>query len=230
MSRAAEPPSTLILIAAIAALVGWIAPFDVFYTALAGGSPMARALVIAAVAVIGGLAARGAGLRLRGHGPGGPVAVGLLAAALVAGWVVLLDCFVFRGRLDPEIVAFLRKPLGVRLSYFMLRAYNENVLYRLFAFGCAAWAWQRWRGRRGTLPQLLGLAALVQMVNIGANVVLRSGMPVTVAGLGYDALRYIVPGVVWAGLFVRNGFVAAEVASVGCHLFLQPAFSLLLDR
>lgn len=46
--------------------------------------------------------------------------------------------------------------------------------------------------------------------------------------LVYDLLRYVVPGVLWAWLFWRFGFVTAEVASVGCHIFLQPGFGILL--
>jgi hypothetical protein len=45
--------------------------------------------------------------------------------------------------------------------------------------------------------------------------------------MAYDCLRYIAPGVLWALLFRRFGFATAEVASVGCHVLIQPAFSLL---
>lgn len=67
-----------------------------------------------------------------------------------------------------------------------------------------------------------------QLINIAFNVVLLSHVPVTALTLTYDALRYVLPGVLWAILYIRNGFATAEVASVGCHLFLQPAFSLLI--
>jgi hypothetical protein len=134
---------TLPAIIAVAAVIGWIAPFDLYYTALTGNSPVLRAAVIAALALLGGLAAQAAGLQLAGHGRHGvlraPAGIGLAAAALVAGWVLLLDCFVFRARLSPGIVTFLRAPLHVRLFYFMLRAFNENVIYRLFGFGGIVW-------------------------------------------------------------------------------------------
>lgn len=213
----------------MAAAIGWFAPFDIYYTAIAGDSPVARAVVIAAVAVAGGLMAQSAGLRLEGRRPGAPVMIGLLAAALVAGWVMLLDCFLFRDRISAGVLAFLRAPLDVRLVYFMLRAFNENVIYRLFGFGGAVWLFGRLRGEQPGMPAMLALAAAVQAANIGGNVVWAGGGPITLAGLGYDGVRYVLPGVVWAWLFVRHGFATAEVASVGCHLFLQPGYSLWLD-
>jgi hypothetical protein len=44
----------------------------------------------------------------------------------------------------------------------------------------------------------------------------------------YWLARYVAPGVVWAWLYWRHGFVTAEVASVTCHLFLQPPFGMLI--
>jgi hypothetical protein len=84
-------------------------------------------------------------------------------------------------------------------------------------------------GRRPGMAAMLLVATGVQLVNIGGNVVWAGG-PITAGGLGYDVLRYVVPGVVCAWLFVRHGFATAEVASVACHLFLQPGYSLWLDR
>lgn len=66
---------------------------------------------------------------------------------------------------------------------------------------------------------------LAQCVNIAMNVAVLE--PVTAPLLFYDAIRYVAPGVLWAWLYLRFGFVSAEVASVGCHLFLQPMFGAL---
>jgi len=218
-------------IAAISGAIAWIAPFDLAFTAAAGNSPLRRLVLIVALALVGGIAARLAGLKLEGHGTRSPVLLGLAWAALAAAWVVVLDCYLFRGSLAPGYAGFLHTPLHVRLFYFMLRAFNENVLYRLFAFGSLALALQRiFRGRRPPGWVLFAAMVAVQVVNIGMNVVWHAPEPITLARLGYDAMRYILPGVIWAWLFVRNGFATAEVASVGCHLFLQPAFSVLLDR
>lgn len=66
-----------------------------------------------------------------------------------------------------------------------------------------------------------------QYVNIGFNVIVsENATPIL---LFYDALRYITPGVIWAWLFFRFGFMTAEIASVGCHIFLQPIFSVLFS-
>jgi hypothetical protein len=143
--------------------------------------------------------------------------------------VLLLDCLLFRSSLDPGYVAFLDRPLGERLQYFMLRAFNENVIYRLFGFSLLAWLLQRLLA--GKVPsQLILLIAMVasQAINIGFNVLGTAQHPPSAFTFCYDALRFIVPGVAWALLFRRHGFAAAEIASVGTHLFLQPGFSLLL--
>ena len=222
---------SLLAIVLLAAAIAWIAPFDVLFTAATDHSAPRRAGLIALFAIVGATASGRAGMRLDGHGAGAPLRIGLGWAALVAGWVVALDCFVFRTRLADGYVAFLRSPLAVRLPYFMVRAFNENVIYRLFGFGTLAWLMQALRGGRPLpVPGLVGVMVLVQCVNIGANVVAPASGPITAGMLGYDALRYVAPGALWAWLFYRHGFATAEVASVGCHLFLQPAFSLLLDR
>ncbi len=42
--------------------------------------------------------------------------------------------------------------------------------------------------------------------------------------LAYDAARHIMPGVVWALLYWRYGFVAAEIASVTCTSSCSPCW------
>ena len=181
---------------------------------------------IAVLVVVGAWAGAKVGLRLEGHGARFPALIGLAAAIIVAAYVVLLDCFVFRAVLDPGYATFLHLPLGDRLLYFMPRAFNEIIMYRLFGFGGLAWLLTRC----GTSPpsRRVLVAAMIgaQLINIACNVVFLSPAPVTALTLTYDALRYVAPGVLWAALYVRNGFATAEVASVGCHVFLQPGFSI----
>ena len=89
--------------------------------------------------------------------------------------------------------------LRVRLAYFMLRAFNENVFYRLFLFSVLAWGMTRiWPGPAGRPTSVAMWSAMVvaQMVNIGLNVCLFDP-PSSVASIVYDGLRYIVPGVCW---------------------------------
>lgn len=66
-----------------------------------------------------------------------------------------------------------------------------------------------------------------QIVNVGINLPTATD-PVTPLFLIYFALRGVVPGVVWAALFWRFGFMAAEIGSVGCHVFPQPMLGALL--
>ncbi len=218
----------LAVIAFVAAVVAVIAPFDVLFLPLTFGSPLLRAGLMAVLAIIGGMAAKACGLRLEGHGAKYPLLIGIGAAIAVAVYVLALDVVLFRPLLSADYVAHLSAPLPLRLTGYMLRAFNENVLYRLFLFPVIALAAQRVLRRDDISPRLL-IAAMVaaQVINIAANAVLPSPEPVTLAQLGYDAIRYVAPGVLWAVLFCRYGFATAEVASVGCHVFLQPAFTLV---
>ncbi len=220
-------------ILAVSMVIAVIAPFDVYFTAATFGSPLLRAVLIALLALVGARCATSCGLSLTSKGTRhapliGPL-VGLAMAALMAAYVLALDCWLFRSSIDAGYAAFLHLPLPYRLSYFMLRAFNENVIYRLFVFSTLTWLASRLRGEKIVPVGLLfAIMVLTQMLNIGMNVVATSHAPLTFAALGYDALRYIVPGVTWAWLFWRFGFATAEVASVGCHMFLQPGFSYLL--
>lgn len=213
---------------AVALAVAAYAPFDAWFSVVTQDRPVLRLLLIALLTLTGARMADRLGFRLVAHGARRPLLIGVAAAAGVALWVALLDGVLFRSTLPHSYIAFISRPLGWRLGYFMPRAYLENILYRLFAFSLLAGLLlplvpgPRWRWAK------LGAAmVLVQCFNIWLNVIAFAATAPTPASLGYDALRYVAPGVVWAILFVRNGFVVAEVASVGCHLFLQPLFSLL---
>lgn len=104
----------------------------------------------------------------------------------------------------------------------MLRAYVENIAYRLFVFSILVFLLAR---LKMASPVTIVLAMVVsQCLNIGANVPHEA---VTAQVFLYDTIRYVAPGVLWAWIYLRFGFVTAEVASVGCHVFLQPAFSIL---
>ncbi len=218
----------LAVIAFFAAVIAVIAPFDVLFLPLTFGSPLLRAGLMAVLAIVGGIAAKACGLRLEGHGAKLPLLIGLGAALAVAAYVFVLDVVLLRPMLSADYVAYLHVPLGERMTGYMLRAFNENLLYRLFLFPVIALAAQRVLRRDDISPRLL-IAAMVasQVINIAANAVLPSPEPIALARLGYDAIRYVAPGVLWAVLFRRYGFATAEVASVGCHVFLQPAFTLV---
>jgi hypothetical protein len=155
-----------------------------------------------------------------------PALIGIAAAAFVAAYVLAIDGLLFRSQLSESYVKLVELPLSDRLIYFMLRAFNENVIYRLFVFGGLFYL----TGRHGKRPSI-AIAAMVaaQSINIGINVVYALGDSISFSALAYDSVRYVAPGVLWAWLFWRFGFVVAEVASVGSHVFLQPASVLFFD-
>ncbi len=226
----------LVGILLIGMTIAAIAPFDVLFAAATFGSPFARVGLIAVLAFIGTFCAHRVGLRLQGHGTSRPLLVGVVAAIAAAVYVAAVDGVVFRATLPTSYVYFFETTgLRDRLIYFMLRAFNENVIYRLFVFSSLFYLISRIKGAHPNdtsidLPPALIWCAIVvaQMLNIGANVAALSPDPLSFAALFYDAVRYVAPGVLWGWLYWRFGFLTAEVASVGCHIFLQPALGLLV--
>lgn len=213
---------------AIGMVIGAILPFD-FYMSLVTDLPLVQAAMVGIMVVVGTGCARRAGLRLEGHGTPQPLLLGVAMAVLVACYVIMLDCFLFRHLLSDNYAQIFAAPLRDRLAYFMLRAFNENILYRLFGFSLLAYGVTLLGARKSISLVLTGFAMLaVQLINIGANLGPVTPERLTATILSYEALRYIVPGVIWAILFWRNGFVVAEIASVGCHLIIQPVFGALL--
>jgi len=223
------PLAAILLIGmAIAAIV----PFDVAFAAATSGSSLARIGLIAILVVIGAFCGERVGMRLEGHGARRPALIGVAAAIGVAVYTVALDGVLFRATL-PDSYVHLFETLGLRdrLTYFMLRAFNENLIYRLFVFSTLFYLISIVTGvsANDVSPVLIWCAMIAtQVLNIGMNVVAVSPDPVSLATLFYDALRYVAPGVLWAWLYWRFGFLTAEVASVGCHVFLQPALGVLL--
>jgi hypothetical protein len=226
------PLKPLLAVLAIGTAIAALAGFDRVFDALTGGSAILRMVAFALIATLGATCAARAGMRIAFYGTRHPVLTGLAAALVVAVWVALIDGVVFRTGLSQAYVRYFHTTgLGGRLEYFMLRAFNENVLYRLFLFSVLARALGTvWRGPDGrpATPALWVAMVSAQIVNIAINVVLPTADTVTATSLVYDAVRYVAPGVAWAWLFARFGFATAEIASVGCHLFLQPMLGAVL--
>jgi hypothetical protein len=222
----------LVAILLIGMAIAAIAPFDVAFAAATFGSFRARIGLIAVLALIGAFCADRVGLRLEGHGTRWPMLIGVAAAIAVAAYVAVLDGVWFRTTLPISYIqVFETTALRDRLLYFMLRAFNENLIYRLFVFSTLFYLISVVTGvEANDLPPGLIWCAMVatQILNIGMNVIAPSWAALSSAALFYDALRYVAPGVLWAWLYWRFGFLTAEVASVGCHVFLQPALGVLL--
>ncbi|WP_456738650.1 MULTISPECIES: hypothetical protein [unclassified Bradyrhizobium] len=202
-----------------------MAPFDAIFATATFGNIFARIALLAIMAWAGWLLASQSGLSIESHGAKRPVLIGIAAALAVAIYVAILDCYLFKSLLSSDYSEFIRQPLILRLSYFMMRAFVENIIYRLFVFSFLFFVLRRLRIASG--PTIVGAMILTQCINIGANVVAFVPEPITAQLIFYDAIRYVAPGVFWAWIYLRFGFVTSEVASVGCHIFLQPIFSML---
>jgi len=222
----------LITVLVFGGTIAAIAPFDYAFEAITQNLAVLRVCMFVALASVGAFCANRAGFRVQSHGTRYPALIGLGGAILVAIAVALIDGFLFRVSLTPEYVQlFATVDLPTRLAYFMLRAFNENVFYRLFLFSALAWLFGTvWRdaSQRPAVAAIWGAMIVAQITNIAINVVLPSVETVTPTVLLYDAIRYVAPGVVWAYHFARFGFATAEIASVSCHLFLQPALGILI--
>jgi hypothetical protein len=214
----------LLIGAAIAALQ----PFDPAFDAITVGVPAIRGASIILLGLIGAFLAQRAGLSIGWHGSRWPMLVCLIAAVGVSLYVVSVDAL-FRPVLPPHYVAVFHKaPLWMRLMYFMARAFNENILYRLFIFSGLVNIlifFQGWHSVQ--LPQILAAGFVAQALNLGINI-MAAAEPITATLLVYDLFRIMGPGLLWAWLFWRFGFITSEVSHVGGHLVLQPMLGALL--
>lgn len=188
-----------------------------------------RAVLLFAVGVVGLFASARVGLQLWPESWARVWCVGLLCAAGTAAFIIIVDCFIFRQILTPDYLTALRQPLGARLLYFPIRAFVENTIYHLFVLSLLVLAFGTvWRKTDGSPSDGAFWAAIIlsQVGNIVWNLVLMEPMTPTI--LGYDTIRYVVPGCLWGYLFWRCGFVTAEIGHVATHFFLQPAFNIWL--
>lgn len=205
----------------IGGTIAFVTPFDVVFSALTGGSAALRVSLLGALVIVGSWATYQSGFRIESHGARYPWLVGVAAALACAVWITILDCWLFRSALDPAYANFINGPLWLRFSYFLPRSFNENIIYRLFVFSCLALALKKLNLAN---PATIFAAMIVaQCLNIYVNVAVHEQL--TAAHILYDSLRYIAPGVLWAFVFAQFGFATAEIAAVGCHVFLQPMFS-----
>ena len=205
-----------------AAAIAWFAPFDFAFDAATFGLPALRAALIIVLALAGLAAARRIGLGLEPSDLKRPVLFPLAVAAAV-GVACAVSDWMFRPFLHESYVEVMSAPLGLRLALYMLRAFNENILYRLFLGSVLIWligqAWKRADGRPAEGAYWLGFA-LSQALNIWINV--TSQGPLSALGGAHDVLRYFAPGMVWSWLYRRHGFQSNEIACTTVHLFFQP--------
>jgi hypothetical protein len=227
-SQRQDARAKALVILAIGSVIAAIGPFDLAFRIATGGSAVLRAIALLALGLAGLFFAGRVGLTVPTFGLRHSWRTPLGVALAVAAGVAAIDGFGFRPLLPPDYVEYFRKNDDVeRLLYFMLRAFNEEIIYRLFLMSFLVWGLGLiWRGHGGRPANGAYWAAMLiaQVANISINIPL----PATPTMLCYDVARYICPGIVWGYLYWRHGFMTAEVAHVGTHPFLQPALGYLL--
>jgi hypothetical protein len=219
--------STAIIIVAVGCVIAAIAPFDTGLAFLAKDSVLARICLFAAIACVGVFCSYRSGLQLKPAGLRFPVLTPRIIALSVALYVGTIDCIVFRAIIpDIYLNLFRSVPLGTGLLSFMMRAWNENIIYRLTMMSALAWVvsflWKN--GDRPATGAFVLASVLAQVINISINV----AKPSSPTMLAYDLVRYIVPGVLWGYLYWRLGFTTAEITSVATPPFLQPLLGVAL--
>ena len=208
----------------VAAAIAAVAPFDLAFDAATGGNPLVRAVAIVGLALIGIAIAPHAGLTFSPTDRKWPVLMPLLTAVVVALWCVAVD-WLFRAQLHPAYVAFIRQePVATRIVIMAMRAVNENIIYRLFVTTALVAAIGRvWRA--GNNPASGGCWTAIVLAQV-LNIVINVAAPTTPLIALHDALRYVVPGIVWGWLYWKRGFQSVEIACTSVHLALQPLLTM----
>ena len=210
----------------LAAAIAWLNPFDLAFGAATFGIPALRAAAIVVLALAGLLVAKRIGLGIEPRGLKRPI-LAPLGYAVAVGVACALSDWLLRPALHGSYLQMMTAPLALRIVTFMLRAFNENILYRLFLgsvmIWMIGWVWKGPDGRPAAGAYWTGFA-ISQAVNIWINV--TSQAPVTPLAVFHDGLRYFAPGMVWSWLYWRHGFQSNEIASTGVHLFFQPLLTM----
>ena len=222
-------PWTLLVGLGIASTIAGQVPFDRIFAVATFGVPVMRSAAILALGLIGAAVGARIGLRVEPHERKGALLVPLLGAAAIGVWCAVIDV-AMRGQFIPGYLDLVTKtPLMDRIPAFMMRAFNENILYRLFGVSVLAWGLGRlWKAPDGRPASGAFWTAIVlaQAINIGVNITAR--FPVTPLGLVYDALRYMIPGIAWGWLYWKRDFQGNEIASTTVHIVLQPLVTVLM--
>ncbi len=216
----------------VGALIASRAGFDRVFDAVTGGMPWARVALFLVLGVVGLYCAQRSGLQLAAHGLRHPLAVAFGIGLLVALYVAFVDLVVFRRLLPSSYVAYFSgSALPARLIYFMMRGFNEDIFYRLFFMSTVLWVLGLvWRDSQGRLPSAAYWFAIIlaQAVPMLINEAPFYPPHLTPGFLLYVVVRFILAGVLWGFLYWRYGFVTAQTAHIGTHIFLQPIMGFAL--
>jgi hypothetical protein len=217
------PAGTLLLVGAV---IASMAGFDIVFNAITGDMPWIRVALFLALTTLGIFFAQRTGLRLAPHDLGHPIAVAFGIGLLVTIYIATIDVVVFRHLLPPPYVAYFSElTLSERMIYFMLRAFNETILYQLFFMSAVVWGIGLvWQDSQGLPPKTAYWIAIILAQTIPMLLNAAGFYPphITPIFLLYVAVRFILVGILWGFLYWRYGFVMAETAHVSTHIFLQP--------
>jgi hypothetical protein len=194
-----------------------------------GLSPALRACLLLVLGLTGLFFARRTGLEILPVNLSHPLRDSFLIGAAVGLYVLLVEAVAYRFVLPPEYFTYIAS-MGVvpRLIYFILRGFNEGIIYQLFLGSTLVWilglAWRRPDGRIAAGAYWLGMT-VAHLINIYINI----DTPETATVLAYDVLRFVVPGVFWGLLFWRHGLTSVEIARSATHIVLQPLVGIVVS-
>lgn len=217
------------LCVAIGTIIAAGTGFDGPFLAATSAVPTWRPAVFALLAIIGATAARHSALRLSLQAS--DCAPALAAAVGVAALVIILDALLFRSTLAPAYIKAFSDPLGIRIAFYAARTLTEEVLYRLVLMSSLIWLAGHALATSAPRLQRYAIYAVIVMVQL-INVLPKTPVLYTAhlapAMAGYVLLRYIIPGLVWGGIYWRFGFTACALAHVGAQVVLQVALGFAL--
>ena len=208
--------------AAIAAIAPWGLPLG----GLMAHAPVLRATSILIMSMIGIACGHRCGLLIVPQNAGYASQIAIAAAALMAAYLLLIDGFFFHTSLSKDYRAFIvTDGIVLRLVYLMLRSAAEVIVFQLAIGSTLVWllgrAWHDADDRVAATTCVVGLM-LAHLLNCALNLSVENGT------IGYEALRFFAPGLMWAFLYRRFGLVAVLIAHSSTHIFFQPAIQVLM--
>jgi hypothetical protein len=230
-ARSVRPlPFHTAAIVAVAAALAAAVPLDRGFALLPANSGSARGAWMLALALSGLFFAGKAGLRTAPHDVKRPLVASILIALALAAAIAALDAGAPQAIVLPGYLDGLRAtPTLVRLEYFGVRAFGEDVVYRLFLMSLLAFAGARLlRNDKGSIPVGVYWLAIVAAQIANATLNCWADAPLTPALAIYTLVRFFLPGALWGYLYWRQGFLMATLAHVATHVFYQPLMTLAL--
>ena len=207
-------------------VIAAIAPWGLPLGGVMAHTPVLRAISLLCMIIIGIGCARRCGLFIVPQNNSRTLLSAVIAGAVMAIYLLLIDGLLFRSSLPKNYHEFITSsPLFLRLFYFTLRSIAEVIVFQLAIGSKLVWLLGRvWQGPDGRVTAgicFVGLM-LAHLLNVCINV------PMENSAFVYDVLRFFSPGLIWAFLYRRFGLVAVLVAHSSTHVFFQPLIRFLM--